>query len=83
MNLSMLFFTGEGCAACSAMKPSLRQLQEEGADIQILDVVEHQHEAAMYRVRSLPTIIVLKDGDFYNQAIGAQSMSTLRSLLGL
>lgn len=58
-------FYADWCAPCRAMKPVLEDLKAQmGEDISIykIDVDQNQALAARYGVRSIPTLILFKDG---------------------
>ena len=58
-------FYADWCAPCRAMKPVLEDLKSQmGEDIAIykIDVDQHQMLAERYGIRSIPTLILFKDG---------------------
>ena len=58
------------------MKPVLEELEKEMADtvkITKIDVDQQQEEASKYGVMSIPTYIILKDGEEVDRFIGATS----------
>lgn len=58
-------FYADWCAPCRAMKPVLEDLKAQmGDDISIykIDVDQHQMLAERYSIRSIPTLILFKDG---------------------
>ena len=58
-------FYADWCAPCRAMKPVLEDLKTQmGEEISIfkIDVDQHQMLAERYGIRSIPTLILFKDG---------------------
>lgn len=58
-------FYADWCAPCRAMKPVLEDLKTQmGDEISIfkIDVDQHQMLAERYGIRSIPTLILFKDG---------------------
>lgn len=58
-------FYADWCAPCRAMKPVLEDLKARlGEDISIfkIDVDQNQAIAERYGIRSIPTLILFKDG---------------------
>ena len=58
-------FYADWCAPCRAMKPVLEDLKTqmgEGVAIYKIDVDQNQMLAERYSVKSIPTLILFKDG---------------------
>lgn len=53
-----LFFTAGWCGACRKMYPTIKKLQREGYDIQVVDYDLDKSLVRKHSVRSLPTLIV-------------------------
>lgn len=69
-------FSAEWCPPCKAMEPSIDALSVELASkvkIVKLDVDQSPATTVNYNVRSMPTLIVFKDGQPVDLKIGAQS----------
>ncbi len=59
-------FYADWCAPCRAMKPVLEDLKSQmGEDLSIykIDVDKNQMIAERYAVRSIPTLILFKNGE--------------------
>ena len=68
-------FWAEWCGACKQMEPVFESLAEDyGDDVFFGKVnVDDQRELATeYEVRSIPTIIFLKEGELVDKVIGSQ-----------
>ncbi len=66
-------FWAEWCGPCRAIAPKLEEIgQEMGAKIKILkvDVDNNQNTPAQYGIRSIPTMILFKDGKAVDQIMG-------------
>ncbi len=57
------------------------KLAEEGYDAGKLNVDEEQELAARYRVMSIPTLVVMKDGKVVNQSMGARPKKDILAML--
>jgi thioredoxin 1 len=69
-------FSAEWCPPCKAMEPSIDALADElAASVKIvkLDVDQNPATTVNYNVRSMPTLIVFKQGQPVDLKIGAQS----------
>jgi len=80
----LLDFWAEWCGPCKMIGPILGELSEEYADrvkIVKLNVDENNNTAIQYAVRSIPTLILFKDGQVEAQHIGAAAKGQLRQFL--
>ena len=77
-------FWAEWCGPCRAIAPVLDQLSEEKSGalkIAKVNVDEHQALAGEFGVRSIPTMLLFKDGSVLEQIVGLQSKAQLESKL--
>lgn len=58
----VLAFTADWCQACQRDKTKLAELRRRGVDVVEIDYDTRPELARKYRVRRLPTYIVLEDG---------------------
>jgi thioredoxin 1 len=67
-------FWAEWCGPCHAIAPVVEQLAGEFAQnlkVTKLDVDENPRTAMEYNVRSIPTILIFREGKVVDQIIGA------------
>jgi thioredoxin 1 len=76
-------FWAPWCGPCRMQTPILEQLvgKVEGAKIAKLNVDDAPAVAAKFGVMSIPTLIVLKDGQPAKQLVGVQQADTLIAAL--
>jgi thioredoxin 1 len=77
-------FWAPWCGPCKMIAPVLEELDSEmGEKVKIVkvDVDENQETAGKYGVMSIPTLIVLKDGEVVDKVIGFQPKEALAELL--
>jgi thioredoxin 1 len=80
----MVDFWAEWCAPCRAIAPALEELaRESGGTVSLakVNVDDHPGLAARYSVRSIPTILFVKDGAVVDQVVGAVPKSQLKKKL--
>ena len=62
---TLVYFYTSWCSPCQMMKPLIQQLEEElGNDLIIIEIdVEHEKGIVQkYKVKSVPTLILFKNG---------------------
>lgn len=77
-------FWATWCKPCLAVAPIIDDLAEEYGDrIEFvkLDVDENMKTAATYSVRSIPTILIFKDGKPVSHTVGLRPKSELKQNL--
>ena len=77
-------FWAEWCGPFQMVLPIVEELGEELTDVKICKVnVDEQMELAkQYRVMSIPTLMVFKDGEMVKREMGAKSKAELLAMLG-
>ena len=77
-------FWAEWCGPCKMIAPILEELDQElDGSVKIVKVdVDNNNQTAMnYSIRSIPTLIMIKDGVVQSQHIGAASKSQLEDFI--
>ena len=80
----LLDFWAEWCGPCKMIAPVLSELSEEYSDkikIVKLNVDENNNTPIQYAIRSIPTLILFKDGQVQAQHIGAAAKGQLKQFL--
>ena len=81
---AVIDFNAVWCNPCRMLAPVLEELSEELAgevDFYSCDVDENGALAAEFRVSSIPCVVILKDGQAMNAAVGFQPKDALRKFV--
>jgi thioredoxin 1 len=77
-------FWAEWCGPCKMIAPILDELSTEMAGqlkIVKVNVDENREIAAQYSIRSIPTLLIFKDGQVKGQMVGAMGKAQLKERL--
>ncbi len=79
----LLDFWASWCGPCRMVGPIIEEIAAEREDIVVgkVNVDEEQELAAQFRISSIPTLVVIKDGKITNQAMGARPKAQILALL--
>ena len=72
-------FTATWCGPCRMVAPLIDQLNEEYADkVQVfkIDLDQNKENAKKYEIRSIPAVLVFKDGELVERIIGKADYDT-------
>ena len=77
-------FWAPWCGPCKMIAPVLEEISKEyegKVKVVKLNVDENQSTATDYAVRSIPTLILFKDGKEFEKMIGVQSKENLKQMV--
>ncbi|MBM32475.1 MAG: thioredoxin [Chloroflexi bacterium] len=75
-------FWAEWCGPCKMIAPSLEELAndyKDTIDVVKLNVDENPTTASSFSIRSIPTLLIFKDGAPVSQIVGAVPKSAIKS----
>lgn len=76
-------FWADWCGPCKMVAPIIEEIAQELTDAKVgkVNVDEQPELAAEYRIMSIPTLMVFKDGAMANKAVGAMSKAEILDLM--
>lgn len=79
----LLDFWASWCGPCRMVGPIVDEIAEERTDIKVgkVNVDEQQKLAAKFEIMSIPTLVVLKDGEVVQRSVGAKTKNEILEML--
>lgn len=79
----LLDFWATWCGPCQMLSPVVDAIGEEREDIKVgkVNVDEYQELAMQFRVVSIPTLVVLKNGEESERSVGVVSKDEILAML--
>ncbi len=81
--VALIDFYADWCGPCKMVSPIVDEIAEEHPEFKIckVNVDEAQSLAAEFSVMSIPTLVVMKNGDMADSHIGLTSKSAIVDML--
>lgn len=79
----LIDFWASWCGPCQMLSPVVDEVAEERSDIKVckVNVDEQQGLAMQFRVMSIPTLVVIKEGQETNRSVGFISKEEIATLI--
>ena len=79
----LLDFWAAWCGPCRMVSPVVDEIAAERSDIKVgkVNVDEQPELAGAFQVMSIPTLVVMKDGQVVRQVVGARPKQQILELL--
>ena len=79
----LLDFYADWCGPCKMIAPIISEIADERTDVSVgkINVDEASDLAREYKIYSIPTLVVLKDGKEVRRATGARPKADILALL--
>lgn len=79
----LLDFYADWCGPCRMVGPIVDEIAEENPDILVgkINVDEQQELASAFGVMSIPTLVVLRNGEVVTKSMGAKPKAQIMAML--
>ena len=76
-------FYADWCGPCKMLSPTVDEVAEENDDIKVVkvNVDESQETALKYQIMSIPTLVVIKNGNEINRSVGVIDKEEILSMI--
>lgn len=76
-------FWASWCGPCRMIAPAVEKISEEHPDVKVckVNIDDEQELAIKYGVMSIPTLMVVKNGEVVNTAVGLRPKEEIEELL--
>ncbi|WP_315922918.1 thioredoxin [Mesorhizobium sp. SP-1A] len=79
-DVAIIDFYADWCGPCKQMEPALQQIDSEAtAEVIKVDIDQNPELAVRFGIKSIPTLLLAKDGDIIDVKVGTQSVNSLRN----
>ena len=79
----LLDFFATWCGPCRMVGPILDEIASQREDIKVCKINVHEEAdlASQYRIMSIPTLMVVKNGEVVNKSMGAMPKAKILAML--
>jgi thioredoxin 1 len=82
--ISAYYFTADWCGPCKKVRPVVEQInQDNSIKFKIIDVDSEIDLVKAFEIKSVPTFILIKDGEVSNRMTGAKTKDELLEFLNV
>lgn len=81
--LVLIDFYADWCGPCTMLTPILEEINKENEDVRIIkvNIDDSRFLASYYQIQSIPTLVLLKNGQFLNKMIGFRPKKMIEELI--
>jgi thioredoxin 1 len=79
----MIDFWASWCGPCKMLSPIVDEIAEETPSVKVckINIDEQPHLAEKFGVMSIPTLVLIKNGEVVNTSVGLKPKSAVKSFI--
>ena len=82
--IAAYYFTADWCGPCKKVRPIVEEINKDSLiKLQLIDVDSEIDLVKQFEIKSVPTFIILKDGEVINRVSGAKTKDELLEFLNV
>ena len=80
----LIDFYADWCGPCKMLAPIVEEVASEHEDLKVVRInVDNEESIAMdYQIMSIPTLVLIKDGNEVDRVIGAVQKKVIENMIG-
>lgn len=80
--ITAYYFTADWCGPCKKVRPIVEEINKDSSvKFKVVDVDSEMELVRAFEIKSVPTFIIIKDGEIINRASGSQTREALMEML--
>jgi thioredoxin 1 len=82
--ITAYYFTADWCSPCKRVRPIVEEINKDSANkFKIIDVDSEMELVRAFEIKSVPTFIIIKDGEIVSRSTGSQTKDSLLEMLNV
>jgi thioredoxin 1 len=82
--ITAYYFTADWCSPCKRVRPIVEEINKDSANkFKIIDVDSEMELVRAFEIKSVPTFIIIKDGEIVSRSTGSQTKDSLLDMLNV
>jgi thioredoxin 1 len=82
--ITAYYFTADWCSPCKRVRPIVEEINKDSANkFKIIDVDSEMELVRAFEIKSVPTFIIIKDGEVVSRSTGSQTKDSLLDMLNV
>jgi thioredoxin 1 len=82
--ITAYYFTADWCSPCKRVRPIVEEINKDSVNkFKIIDVDSEMELVRAFEIKSVPTFIIIKDGEIVSRSTGSQTKDSLLDMLNV
>jgi thioredoxin 1 len=82
--ITAYYFTADWCSPCKRVRPIVEEINKDSTNkFKIIDVDSEMELVRAFEIKSVPTFIIIKDGEIVSRSTGSQTKDSLLDMINV